>query len=412
MKRVRTRILAGVCLFAMLLFSGCGFFPEDFIGTNPGQMEQGENPGETEPSAGEKTPEEEEQAIASPQFGSGQQEPVRGQIQGISDGRYAYECLNDTEKQVYDQMLHAILNYDEKVDLDTNDTEVTQKAYQALCADYGGLFWVQGYTFTSYTMGEKVIGLEFAPDYRMEEQEKEELQSQVDLVVDQWLAGISAEASDYEKTRYVFETLIEKVDYVEGAPENQNILSVFLYGETVCQGYACATQYLLEQLGIPSTVVSGYANGEAHAWNLIELDQIYYYMDTTWGNSTYLDLDSQQEKFVNYNFMCMTETELRLNHEPETGFPLPECNSIEHNYYVQEGRYFDSWDPEAIGSVFREAWESGQSSVAVKFINSELYNQMKEYFVNQQRITDYCNGIDTIYYMESPEFCVITVNFD
>lgn len=88
------------------------------------------------------------------------------------------------------------------------------------------------------------------------------------------------------------------------------------------------------------------------------------------------------------------------------------CNSIEHNYYVQEGRYFDSWDPEAIGSVFREAWESGQSSVAVKFINSELYNQMKEYFVNQQRITDYCNGIDTIYYMESPEFCVITMNFD
>ena len=411
MRRVRVKILAVLCALSMALLSGCGVSWTEVIREGLSQLQQEElkqrEPSGEEPQAGE-TDKEPSRSPAE----NGEPEEKWEPAPEISDGNYAYECLDETGKEVYDQMLQTILSYEESVELATTDTEVMGKAYEALCADYGGLFWVQGYTFTSYTMGEKVVGLEFAPDYRMEEQQKDAYQQQVDQVVEVWLAGISPQASDYEKARFVFESLIERVDYVEGAPENQTILSVFLYGETVCQGYASATQYLLQRLGIPAAIISGYANGEAHAWNLIALDGVYYYMDTTWGNSTYLDQDSLQEKFVNHNFMCMTERELLLNHQPETSFPLPECNSIEHNYYVQEGRYFDAWDPEAIGSVFREAWESGQPFVSVKFVNEQLYDQMKDYFVHEQRITDYCAGIDTIYYMEAPEFCVFTVNFD
>ena len=69
------------------------------------------------------------------------------------------------------------------------------------------------------------------------------------------------------------------VNYDLNAENNQNIISVFLEGRTVCQGYACATKYLMDLLDIPCTIVTGTANGEPHAWNLIELDGAYYYMD-------------------------------------------------------------------------------------------------------------------------------------
>ncbi len=61
----------------------------------------------------------------------------------------------------------------------------------------------------------------------------------------------------------------------------------FLNKKTVCQGYANATQYLLTLLGIPAVVVTGTAEGDTHAWNLVQLDGAYYFMDTTWGNSSY-----------------------------------------------------------------------------------------------------------------------------
>lgn len=392
MRRYKTRIIAGLCLFGLLLLSGCGFSQkEDPIA--PIELQIGNPESEV------------------PLFGSSGESAQQEQVQGISQGNYAYEHLSDEGKQVYDRMLHTILNYDEKVDILTTDTVLMRQAYQALSSDYGGLFWVAGYTYTRYTMGDELVGLEFAPNYTMEEEQKDQYQAQVDAVVSEWLGGISFHDSDYDKAKYVFETLIQNVDYVEGAPENQNILSAFLYRETVCQGYASATQYLLRQLGIPSTIVSGYANGQAHAWNLVELDGEYYHMDTTWGNSTYLGSDSREEKFVNYSFLCMTDKEISNTHEIQMLFPMPECNSIVHSYYVQEGLYFMSWDPDAIGDVFTQAWKSGQPSVAVKCGNSEIYRQLKEYFVNQQRIADYCDGIASIYYMEEPELYVFTVNF-
>ncbi len=333
-------------------------------------------------------------------------------IQRISEGNFAYEALSDEGKTVYDQMLTAILSYEKSVNLATMDTELMREAYQALNCDYGGLFWVEGYVFTSYTRGGKRIGLEFSPNYVMEEQEKNRLQNQVDDVVDEWLGGISLRDSDYEKAKYVFETLIEQVDYVEGAKDNQNILSVFLHRETVCQGYACATQYLLRQLGISSTIISGKANNQAHAWNLVKLDDGYYHMDTTWGNSTYMDTSHNASKFVNYNFLSMTDEEISNTHRAQMPFALPKCSNMENNYYVKEGRYFETWDPEAIGAVFRTAWENGAASVAVKCKDYELYGKMKEYFVTQQKITEYCPGMEYMYYMESPEYCVFTVNFN
>lgn len=254
-------------------------------------------------------------------------------VESISTDRYAYQQLSDEEKKVYDQQLDCILNHQEKVPVSTKDANVIQKAYDCIMADYGGLFWVSGYQYNTYSNMDRVVGIEFAPQYLYDEAQTKEYQAQVDAVVEQWLACIGPEDSDYAKSKYVFEILIQNVEYVKESENNQNILSVFIGKQTVCQGYAGATQYLLQQLGIQSTIIHGQANGEVHAWNLVSLDGEYYLTDTTWGNSRYLMQDNSVQKQIDYQYLNTTSEFLNQTHVAQMNIPLPECTATADAYH-------------------------------------------------------------------------------
>ena len=320
---------------------------------------------------------------------------------------YVYGTLDTATQQVYHELLEAILAHKEKVEVSTVDLDILENAYEAIFADHGGLFWVSGYAYTQYSLGGKLVSMEVSPQYTMELQERESIQKQIDAVAAEFLAGISVTDTDYDKAKYVFETLIRNVEYDTFAENNQNIISVFLNRSTVCQGYACATQYLLEKTGIQSAIVKGNANGGAHGWNLIRLDGKYYYMDTTWGNSRYKDADSGMDKYVNYSYLALSAKELRKTHRIDVGFALPECNSMEHNYFVREGLYFREWQPEKIGSMLSEIWDNGGGEVALKFSIPSMCEMVIDYFVKEQHVADYCETITTIYYLCDEEQNVV-----
>ena len=145
-------------------------------------------------------------------------------VNGISDGKYVYECLDGETKKVYDEVLAAILEQRESVMVSTLDEKVLDQAYRAVNADYGGLFWVSGYQYTQYLLGEQQTGLAFSPRYTMSYEERQGTQAAIDASVEQILSGISPADSDYDKAKYVYEKLIQNVDYVPDADNNQNII--------------------------------------------------------------------------------------------------------------------------------------------------------------------------------------------
>ena len=332
-------------------------------------------------------------------------------VEGVSYDKYAYQHLDADTKVVYDQILDTILSHKEKISVSTLDKDVISLAYEAVMADYGCLFWVSGYKFNTYKSGEEIIGLEFEPTYTMTEETRNLYQNQVDEICDEWLAGISMEASDYDKAYYVFTTLINNVDYEIGSENNQNILSVFLNRKTVCQGYADAAWYMLDKLGISSTIVTGHANNETHAWNLVYLEGAYYYMDVTWGNSRFLDLDDSIGKTINYAYLAMTTEELSSTHVIENRFDLPECLSTGCNYYVRNRLYFDSFDIGSIGRTIEAAWDGGQDSCSLKFSAPGIYNQAVDYFIVEQHLRDFCWGIESITYTMNDNVNVLTLMF-
>ncbi|SCZ80841.1 transglutaminase domain-containing protein [Pseudobutyrivibrio xylanivorans] len=332
-------------------------------------------------------------------------------VESVSFDRYAYQHIDEESQVTYDQIYNCITEYKEKVTVTTKSSDVLQRAYEAVMADYGNLFWVSGYKYNTYTSDGTVVSIEFSPKYTMSKDQRDVYQASVDATADEWLAGISENASDFDKALYVFETLIENVDYNTDSEENQNILSVFLYRSTVCQGYADSAWYLLDKLGIKSTIITGTANGESHAWNLVYIDGAYYYMDVTWGNSKYMDGNNDTAKRVNYAYFAMTTEEISQNHVITVGFEVPECLSNADNYYVHEGLYYDWFGVDSIGNRLSQSYESGEAEISLKFSNSDLYSQVINYFIDENHLSDYCRGLNSVYYLLDENANVLTIQW-
>ncbi len=337
-----------------------------------------------------------------------------------SPEKYAYRTLDDEARQVYDEIVYSFLNR-ENVTVSTTDESVMELAYTAVRYDFCDFFWVDQFRYVQYSRGDEITSLELTPTWTMTEEEQEEVQQQIDAEADRMLADAPTDGSDFEKALYVYETLIREVDYNDSAENSQNIISVFLNHETVCQGYAYATQYLLEKLGVACATVIGRADGQTHAWNLVVMDGEYYYIDTTWGNTQFMYRNESGEElseedilrleYLNYDYFGVTTQDLLVTHEPDSAISLPACTATADNYYVHEGLYVDSWDADAIGTILRSGYESGEGIVRIRFSDADLCRQAEQYFLNDGHLFDYCGEQQSVQYLRDENSSVMVLVF-
>ena len=340
------------------------------------------------------------------------EERVHSEADCVSADRYVHNTLSDRQKLVYDEMLDAIMHMKETVRLSTTDRSDVEKCYHAICADHGEIFWVDSCSYSELSLFGRPFAVSFSTEYSYTPEEVADYRSRMQPVIDQYLERLAQCESDYEKTEVLYRKLIRDVAYELDAENNQNILSVFLGKKTVCQGYACATQYLLQEAGIPCVIITGTAQGQPHAWNMVLLDGDYYYMDVTWGNADFLGESGVAAGSINYGYLNITSEELLINHQPDVDFPLAVCDSIADNYYVQKQLFFDRWDADVIGKKLTEAFGKKQDSISIKFSDEELFMHAKDYLIDGQHITDYCRGITQIYYVQDTDLNILTIYFN
>lgn len=287
---------------------------------------------------------------------------------------YFYEQLSSERKQIYDEIYKGLKNHDSKIVIGETDTHIVDNVYQRVLMDHPEIFWNDGsYQSTTYRgLGSR---MEISPGYLMTKSESETYQDEIEQVADEWLSGISDQASDYEKILYVYEKIIREVDYDTNAEHNQNIYSVFAKRRSVCAGYAKATQYLLQKLGVFCTYVTGTAKttGGRHAWNLVWCDGSYYYVDTTWGDPVFVGESGKNSDQIIYDFMCCSTEELTKTHTIDARWEMPECNSMEDNYYVRNGDYYTSYNQNEIWNKMKQDIDEEQPETVIKFADPDLY---------------------------------------
>ena len=321
---------------------------------------------------------------------------------------YAFGRLSEEEQEVYLEILEALLQFKENVKLSSCDKELISRVFQCVLNDHPEIFYVDGYSYTEYTLGSILKKITFTGSYRFSPEEVVEKQRQIDSYVNQCLAGMPENADEYEKVKYVYEYLIHHTDYDAAAKDSQNICSVFLEQKSVCQGYAKATQYLLNRAGVFATLVLGrVVGGEGHAWNLVRIDGEYYYVDTTWGDASYQAVgggDYPVEKIptINYDYLCVTTEQMEQTHTRENVVEMPECTSMDANFYVREGVYFTDFDEEKIEKIFTDSYERGDTYVTLKCEGPDIYRKMQETLIGEQGVFRYLDCPDkAVSYVEN-----------
>ncbi|MBO4912974.1 MAG: hypothetical protein J5504_09625 [Butyrivibrio sp.] len=318
------------------------------------------------------------------------------------EGNYAFDKLTDAGKTLYAELYIIVCNEAEKVYVSTTSEQAIDIVFNYLMTDHPEIFWVDGYNFMKVTVGDVVDKMAFSGQYTYDLKEVAERQKLIDKYVNECISNAPSTDDDYYVIKYIYDYLIANTDYVSGAPDNQNICSVFIGRESVCSGYAKATQYLLNKLGVKCTFVSGTVETRSrkdakHSWNLVLCNGNYYYMDTTWGDSSYQTTSGETEDKmklprVNYEYLCVTTESIESNHKFSDLIALPKCTSMADNYYVRENAYFKSDDLSLVRDLFDRKYMDGSDNVTIKCASEEIYRSLLDKLVTQGGVFEYLRG--------------------
>lgn len=182
--------------------------------------------------------------------------------------------------------------------------------------------------------------------------------------------AIAAEAESlnlpttYDKVLWVNDWLTGNADYDKGLTIH-DAAGVLLKGSGVCESYALANQLILTEMGIDSIYVTGYAGGELHAWNLVNIDGDWTFVDSTWNDP----VDGEE----GYNYFGLSGRYLMRDHDwGYSNYLYPQAETDKYNYLLNNGaRPFDS--VEALDSALAPAFAEKQAEIAYFYTGSDKH---------------------------------------
>ena len=130
----------------------------------------------------------------------------------------------------------------------------------------------------------------------------------------------------YEDIKMVHDYLVDTISY-DSSLSKQNIYNVYgalVNRECVCEGYARAFKYLLNELGIPCVLVIGTATNsqgetENHAWNYVQLNGNWYAVDSTWDDPVIIGGGTATDD-SKYKYFLVGEEVINQDHSPSGQF--------------------------------------------------------------------------------------------
>lgn len=236
----------------------------------------------------------------------------------VKNNKYYYNQLNDNAKIIYDAIEDNLENMKSgtytiklpnsvaKILYNENGSEELdenfQSAWDALTLDRVDIFFIDiskiSLLIKKTTYGTNVsYELEITPTdesrYLEDGQNGKETVNntlkQVQNVKEEIMSKVSG--TTYNKIMKVHDWLIDNLEYDTKMtnPNIYNIYGALVEKSAVCEGYAEAFKYIMDELDIPCILVAGEAinsegSKEKHEWNYVQIDGKWYGVDVTWDD--------------------------------------------------------------------------------------------------------------------------------
>ena len=293
---------------------------------------------------------------------------------------YYFGLLNENEQRGYREILEGIRSFEDKFYLSLSGDNEIDRVYHAVLKDHPELFWVHNREKVYKTTYSGRDYCQFSPGYTYTEEQRQEITQAMENAYQEVLSQIPDGADDYTKVMTVYTYVIDNTEYVI-SDDDQSIAGAFWKKQAVCAGYAGAVQYLLERLDIPCIYVEGDAanSTQGHAWNIVELNGQYYYVDATNGDQPdFLEGDATllaEHKTTIYDYLCPFPEEYEMTYTPSDEFTVPACSATDMNFYVLNQGYFEDYSWQDIYDYCKMRLDNGAAVVRFKFGGHEAFSE-------------------------------------
>ncbi len=235
----------------------------------------------------------------------------------------------------YDKIAAGVEKYEAKIEFTDASRRITKEQLKivtsAYANDYPQHFWRgTGYSYSYNSSDSKIISLSYS--YIISKGQLASAKSAFNSAVASIISGIDASMSEFERELLIHDRLANKITYVDTGDKSHSAYGALVDGKAVCEGYSRAFQYALYKVGILSSNIEGQAGG-GHAWNMVKIDNGYYYVDLTW--------DDQSTKTY-HAYFNLSYSEMSRDHKPDMPYYIPTTNYTQANYFKVMNLYLFS----------------------------------------------------------------------
>lgn len=268
--------------------------------------------------------------------------------------RHFYKQLNDTAKAIYTKL------YQNKENLKTGTYKIEfgnafysllsqeggddelkkqyQSAIEALVYENPDIFYldvtkmyiniekITKITGTKYNVYiDNGSDINYLADGFYSKEDVEQYEAQIEQVKNHIVTSLEGK-NDYQKIKAVHDYLIDTIEYEQNFT-NQNVYDIYsalVTKRCVCEGYAKAFQYLMNEIGVENTIVIGTGTNsknqtENHAWNYVKLNGQWYAVDVTWDDPIITGWGKLTKK-ARYEYFLRGSKTMNENHFPSGKF--------------------------------------------------------------------------------------------
>ena len=273
----------------------------------------------------------------------------------MSNQYYYDNLLNEEEKKAYKVLFDNIKKIETEFKIETSGVSFS-KVWNALICDHPEFINLSTYSYRNYTGY-----IEVYPKYLTKSKIKlrsmeRKVRKKIGKIVREY-----SKKSDFEKEVAVYEYLGHNNAYGQTYNNSdQSAYTVFSLSNTVCSGYGKAAQILFGNLNVDSLI----ALNSNHLFNIVNLEDEYYYFDATCSGVMF----SIYDVYKNISYMGVNQNDKTSNYQMIYSNILPKVNGEKYNYYDYNGLTL-TYSENNLSEIKKIIDECEYDTLEIKFTN-------------------------------------------